>query len=74
MKTRTVASPIVFCSLLLISGLIMGALGLRCFLITELASYLEVFAGCQPGLGRSDPELSRPNLKSVALLWAFRLA
>ncbi|HOP71407.1 MAG: stage II sporulation protein M [Bacillota bacterium] len=81
MKTRAVASPIVFCSLLLISGLIMGALGLRVLSPdekAELASYLEVFMR-----GLSNPGLEPPvilrlslahNLKSVALLWAFGLA
>ncbi|HHT84186.1 MAG: stage II sporulation protein M [Bacillota bacterium] len=81
MKTRTVASPVVFCSLLLVSGIIMGILGLRVLSPdekAELASYLEVFMR-----GLSNPGLEPPvilrlslahSLKSVALLWAFGLA
>ena len=46
MKTRAAASPVMLCSLLLVSGIIMGILGLRVLSPdekAELASYLEVF-------------------------------
>ncbi len=81
MKKRTIASPIVFCSLILISGIIMGILGLRVLSPdekAELISYLEVFMR-----GLSNPGLEpgvifrlslAQNLKTVVLLWAFGLA
>ncbi|HHY12043.1 MAG TPA: stage II sporulation protein M [Firmicutes bacterium] len=81
MKTRTIASPIVFCSLLLVSGIIMGILGLRVLSPdekAELVSYLEVFMR-----GLSNPGLEPPvifrlsishNLKTIVMLWAFGLA
>ena len=81
MKTRAAASPVMLCSLLLVSGIIMGILGLRVLSPdekAELASYLEVFMR-----GLSNPGLEPPvilrlslahNLKTVALMWAFGLA
>lgn len=81
MKKRTIASPVVFCSLILVSGIIMGILGLRVLSPdekAELMSYLEVFMrglsnpGLEPGI-IFRLSLSQ-NLKTIVLLWAFGLA
>ncbi len=81
MGIRTITSPIVFCSLLLISGIIVGMLGLGTLTPdekAELISYLEVFMRglSNPGL---EPSLIFKlslvhNLKNMVMIWAFGLA
>ncbi len=81
MKKNTIVSPMIVCSLLLISGIIMGILGLRVLSPdekAELVSYLEVFMRGISNPGLEPTVIFRlslaQNIKTCALLWAFGLA
>ncbi len=72
MKKSTIVSPMVLCSLLLISGIIMGVLGLRVLSPdekAELVSYLEVFMR-----GFSNPGLEPAIIFRLSLAQTLRLA
>ena len=81
MKVRSIASPIVFCSLLVITGIVIGMLGLRVLTPdekAELLSYLEVFMKGLFNPGLEPPVILRlsfmHNLKTILMIWAFGLA
>jgi stage II sporulation protein M len=74
-------SPLIFCTLVFLTGITMGAMSLRVLSVNEkaeLVSYLEVFMrglrspGLEPGVVF---RLSlAQNLKTAALVWAFGLS
>jgi stage II sporulation protein M len=81
MKKSTIVSPAVLCLLLMISGIIMGVLGLKVLSPdekAELVSYLEVFMRGLANPGFEPGVIFRlslvQNIKTCALIWAFGLA
>ncbi|HHW17949.1 MAG TPA: stage II sporulation protein M [Firmicutes bacterium] len=81
MRKDTLISPLIACCILLVSGIAMGAVGLRVLSPdekAELVSYLEVFMRglSNPGLEPSSIfKLSLSHhLKTLGLLWAFGMA
>jgi len=81
MRQKSILSPLVFASLLFISGVVLGALGLRVLSPDEkqeLISYLRVFMRGLESPGLPSGVILRlsltQNLKMAALLWALGMA